>query len=238
VGAPIETHLGFEIILRTPARTRTQYRAIARAFRFDPFTSGAPSGRAEALAQAEAANRELLRDPTFFEREDSQGQVVQWEEGRGVPALTLELDALPSGMTTRAPVYSQYGFLIARKLEPEPVTPETFTTELPGLTRDHVEEFITALPVPDTLRFFTDFAARVRPELGLNDTTGNELTKLHDLGGRIDDATPAARRLELFDSISRGAQQLLAPDLYRRYADALESSITARLLELRAASQG
>jgi hypothetical protein len=238
VGAPIETHLGFEIILRTPARARTQYRAIARAFRFDPFVAGAPSGRAEALAQAEAANRELLRDPHFFERENSQGQVVQWEEGRGVPALTLELDALASGMTTRAPVYSQYGFLIARKLEPEPVTPETFTTELPGLTRDSIKDFITGLPAQDAVRFLVDFAARMRPQLELSDAAGNELARLHDLGGRLDDATPAAKRLELFDAISHGAQQLLAPDSYRLYADALESSITARLLETRAASQG
>ena len=141
VGAPVETHLGFEIVQRTPPRPRSQYRAQTIELGFD---SGAEPGtdlsRDVVQAKAEAIASVLATAPDRFdELARNTSWVRQWEEGRGLPALTSALEALKPGEITKGLIPGGLSFLIARRLPLEPVAAVRFETELPRVEHPDLE---------------------------------------------------------------------------------------------------
>jgi len=139
VGAPIETHLGFEIVRRTPHEPRRQYRARMLLFPFDELSSDAPqenlAARASALTKAESAAKLLAQDPTRFDKIFAEQMERQWEDGRELPTLSLRLAQLEFGQVTTEPTASEYGFLIAQRLEPEAIQPVAYEATLPAPTQ-------------------------------------------------------------------------------------------------------
>jgi hypothetical protein len=139
IGAPIETHLGFEIIRRTPQRHRMQYRANLLVFPVDELNSAIPTndpgGRAHALAKANGVAQLLSRDPTRFNQLGAEQMERQWQEGREFATLSDQLHELAVGQISAKPAASEYGYLIAQRLEPEAVQSVEYLTELPSSSK-------------------------------------------------------------------------------------------------------
>jgi hypothetical protein len=236
IGAPIETHLGFEIIRRAPVRPRTQYRAHMLIFPFDEVDASAPSHDASAhksaLQQAEAAARALARDPSRFDSWEARRLISQWTEGRELFALPPLLEDLQPGQITTKPAASEYGFVVAQRLPPlVPVEPPQPKVELPTPEVPDLLRFFDAISGADTKKFLRTFAARTRQELGLTGASAEQLLALHDLEGRIDDQTSSEARMQLVDGALDGARQLLGEGTYAQYRAILNRDVAGLLLE-------
>jgi hypothetical protein len=234
VGAPIETHLGFEIIQRTPVRPRDQYRAHMLVFPFDEVDASVPAhdaaARKSAFAKAEAVAETLARDPSRFDVLDAGRLVWQWEEGRELGPLSVLLKELRPGQITAKPALSEYGFVIAQRLPPEPVRRLAPKLELPAPEQPDLAHFFDSISPADARKFLHRFAMRVRGELALTDATAEQLSALHDLEGRIADDTPYHVLMPLVDGVLEGARQLLGEDVYTRYRAVMNRDVAALLL--------
>jgi parvulin-like peptidyl-prolyl isomerase len=229
VGRPIETHLGFEIIQRTPLRQRTQYRAALLVFPIDSSLTDGPSDpspelRADALHKAEAALEGLLREPSGF---DAPGVTVsQWEEGRQNPELTRALEGLQPGQVTPNPVDTEYGYILAKRLNPVPVQSDQYVWDLPAPNARELGEFLASLPAADSLPFLSGFALTVAPEIALGRKTAKRLAVLHHLPAPTSSGESTAKTLsDLFER----TRVLLGADRYARYQAALSREVAARL---------
>jgi parvulin-like peptidyl-prolyl isomerase len=237
VGKPVETHLGFEIIQRTPARSRSSYRAAVLMFPLSKVNSDTPTDpsteqRAAALHEAEGVARQLKADPSRFDALRSAD--LQWQEGRENPELTRALSRLQTGQLTPTPVDSEHGFLVAKRLEPEPVALSHFENELPAPVPADLCRFLAALHARDTLTFLPTFAASFAQGWALESTVRERFEALHVLTG-LDEGAPLEARLAQISELFEQTQELLGSDGYSRYQSAL--SREAALLPLPADSE-
>lgn len=235
VGAPIETHLGFEIIRRTPSRPRAQYRAALLVFPVGELGIGAPKSaepavRASAREKAEAVATLLGQDASRFDRLEAEIRVAQWQEGRENHDLSAALAKLRPGGITPAPFESEDGFILARRLELEPVQPAPFGTELPEPDEQALERFLASGP-PDVVRLFLrGVALRASQVLALSSAVDQRLGSLHDLDARLRDETaPEARRSALAEMLD-GTRALLGAATYARYRTRLSRDAAELLL--------
>jgi hypothetical protein len=233
VGAPIETHLGFEIIQRTPARPRAQFRARLLVYPPPTLSSGPPDHGAaerEFLAQANDLVKTLGGDPARFEQLAGGAGIAQWEEGRGIPGLSLLLPTLSPGQIAPSAVESEYGPVIAQRLEPEPVVAKSFAMELPAPEQPDVARFLANLQVADSQAFLVALVERARGVFSSGEPSAERLRALHELRGRLDDSSSFQGRLEVFRTIVEGARQLLTEQQYAWYRAQLSQGVRDVLL--------
>ena len=235
VGAPIETHLGFEIIRRTPLRTREQYRALVLEFRLDDVTPGAPhddqTARNVALARATEAAARLIGAPAPFEAPSAVQVVRQWEDGRELPMLSRLLRGLEIGGVTAEPAMSEYGFQVARRLAPEAIQSPRFDTELPDPSQPDLEQFLRGMPASNVADWLRACAVRAQHELALKDATAEQLRAIHDVGGRINAATSPEERNVLIERVFEQSKTLLGDVRYQRYRSTLNDVAMEQLLD-------
>jgi parvulin-like peptidyl-prolyl isomerase len=222
VGKPIETHLGFEIIMRTPPRRRAQYRAALLVFPISRVDSDAPvdaspAQRLDALRNAEAAARRISEDAASFD--GLEPLVQQWEEGRENAELGRALSLLAPGQITPAPVDSEHGFVVARRLAPEPVAAANFVAVLPAPQPDDIARFLALLDAKESHALLRTVATRVARESTLDESTAARLAALHELVGFVG-ARADARRAQL-NQLFDHTRALLGDDGYARYQAAL-----------------
>jgi NIMA-interacting peptidyl-prolyl cis-trans isomerase 1 len=235
VGTPIETHLGFEIIRRTASRPRAQYRAALLVFPvgevgMGPPTVADPAVRANAARNAEGVAQLIGQDPSRFDQLNTEIRVAQWQEGRQNHDLTAVLANLRPGQITRAPVESEDGFILARRLEAEPVPPASFATELPEPTEPGLERFLASRPPAAVRSFLREAAVRASRELELSSAFVQRFEALHDLDTRLRDETAPEARLAAFAEMLDGTRALLGEATYARYRSRLSHDAAALLL--------
>jgi hypothetical protein len=227
VGAPIETHLGFEVVQRTAPRMRAQFRARLLAYSPPASATGQPSElpASELLRMANDVAKSLASHPSRFEQLAANSDVVQWEDGRGIPGLSSLLPTLQPGQVAPSAVASEHGPMIAQRLTPEPVVSKTFATELPAPTQPDVVLFMADLSASNAAGFLRATAEHTRGTLGLDDAMAKRLSSLHELHDRLDDTMLPDVRRALFESILEDTRQLLPPDAYARYRANLSSHV-------------
>lgn len=233
VGAPIETHLGFEIVQRTAPRPRAQFRARLLVYPPPALGTKPPNGdgaEPDLLAEANALVKSLGGDPARFEQLAANAAVVQWEDGRGIPGLSLLLPALRPGEVASSAVHSEHGPVIAQRLEPVPVVAKQFATELPAPEQPDVVRFLGGLSASDAEGFLRATAEHTRATLALTDAAAERLRNVHELRGRLDDNTLPEARVALYHGILEDTRQLLPADLYARYRAALNEHVRDILL--------
>jgi PPIC-type PPIASE domain len=234
VGAPIETHLGFEIIQRSAPRARPQFRA--RVLLVSPPTlsteapSDGPSEGADLRERANALAQSFAREPARFAEPSVRAGVLQWQDGRGIAGLSALLAGLQPGQVASSALLSEFGPVIAQRLEPEPIVPKAFATELPAPEQPDVEHFLAGLEPDGSQSFLRALAERARDELGLTGTTAQRLRELHELRGQVDDTSLLDARLAAFHGILEGTQHLLEPNDYTRYRADLNRRVREQLL--------
>lgn len=235
VGAPIETHLGFEIIQRTAPRARPQYRArvlaVAPPSLHTEVPSNGPAERADLLERANVLAQSFAREPARFAEPSVPARVVQWQDGRGVAGLSALLAGLQPGQVASSALPSELGPLIVQRLEPEPVVPAVFKTELPAPEHPDVEHYLAGLEAEGSQSFLRALAEHTREELSLTGAMAERLGELHELRGQVDDSTLHPARLAAFRGILESTRQLLEPSGYARYRAELNRRVREQLLE-------
>jgi PPIC-type PPIASE domain len=232
VGAPIETHLGFEVILRTEARPREQYAMRAARLPFDPEApETSESSRARVLAQAEAFARTYAAEPQRF---GAPGELpvapMQWESGRGVPGVDLQLAQLGLGEVAASPVQAEFSFQISQRTAPEPSSPEHYATELPTPAYPDVAYQASQMS-PGALRELLRESDRgAQADLRLSAAQRARLRTLHD-SPVLADASEPSEAGAAFERVLQQTQALLGRDGYSVYLSVLQRKLASVLLE-------
>lgn len=212
---------------------KVSYRARMLAFAFDAVDTTAPHAdvvaRQNALARARALARALASDPARFDEADGERLLMQWEEGRALSALGAALGSLRIGQITLEPVLSEYGFVVAQRLEPGPVEPMRTAHELPAPAEPDPAHFFGSMSAGDVASFLRTFAAQARGELGLGGAVATQLDAAHDLGGRLDDTALPAARMRIVNDVLDDTRRLLGENRYGQYRATL-SRVMAELL--------
>jgi hypothetical protein len=142
VGAPIETNLGVEVLLRAAPRPRERYAARVLTLKYDPKAPDAAetsrsrvSEKADALARTFTAALDAgptLALPGPSDASQPLWELIQWQDGSGMPTLTAAVKALALGAVTPVPVVAPFSFEIAQRVAPGPELPARYETELPA----------------------------------------------------------------------------------------------------------
>jgi parvulin-like peptidyl-prolyl isomerase len=230
IAPPVETHVGFEIVRRTQPRARGQYRARSISLRFEPEAATAEeNSRDTVLANAVALAKELAQDPSKFDALSADSLVDdQWEEGRGVPQLTLQVEKLEPGAIASEPVQAEFRFLIARREAPQPRAPLGYRAELPAPAQPNLEAYFAEEPLE--ILEATLQAAVERLGQKLSSTQRARLAELHKLQGRVSPDRTVEEQLAMFRALRDDVKALLGPALYSNYLASLRTLVASTLL--------
>jgi parvulin-like peptidyl-prolyl isomerase len=233
---PRETHVGFEIIRRTPERPRQRLAARLISIRFDPWAAAPePNSRTSALRNALQAARALDEDPAVFGELQSRyccaGASV-WEEGREPPPLRSILGALKPGEISSQPVRASGAYVLAMKLDPSLVglpSPSSATLELPSAERVTLQSLLALLPSDAARETLARLSRESAGAVGLSAALAGQLGALLASGATTSDALlPQQLEAELEQS-----RALLTDDVYARYRAALEEGLAQSVLSRR-----
>lgn len=227
IGAPIETPFGFEIIQRTEVGAREQYAVRALRLQFEPSAADAEAtSRASVAKQAEALANTYAAEPQRF----ADATVLQWQSGRGVPALEVQVRELEIGAVAKSPVQTEFSFQISQRVAPRAVDPVRYETELPQPESPDIQFHLSHME-PESLRALLRASTRRLPP-GLR-LQSKKLARVQALceSARFanpDDSAQANATVQRFLSEMKS---LLGPEGYDIYFVALQRELTSALLE-------
>jgi len=229
VGTPIETSLGFEVILRTAPRPRERYAARVLELEFDPGAKdGERSSRAAVLADATQMAESLAAEPDRF-REARSASLVTWVEGRGLPALSDALARIAIGQVTPAPLLASFAFQIAQRTQPEAPAPERRATELPAPTEPEVEYHLGRMKRASLDALLRATSERLLVERELSAVGVERAGAIQIPAGYDDGSGRSAKRVAVRGFLDETRERLGQAD-YARFLVALKRELTRALL--------
>lgn len=231
VGAPVETNLGFEVILRTEPPARKQYAVRAARLPFDPDApETADESRARVLARAEALARAYSAEPESFGASGGwPTATLQWQSGRGVPGVEFELEKLELGKVASSPVQAEFTFVIFQRLMPEPIALVRYETELPAPAHPDVRIHLPQLPPESARELLRESDRLTEPSLGLSGLELDQIRRLHEgLPITAPSGSPAA--IAAIEHALDETQALLGPVRHELYLSALRERLASVLL--------
>ena len=121
VSEPVDSAIGFQVLKRTPITPRRTFAVTAIRLRYDPtLPANEPGSRANIATQAAKLARKVHSHPALFkavQKRNCCDEILQWEEGKGSPALELSVAGLKPGEIAYDPVDIGWFYLIPMKLE-------------------------------------------------------------------------------------------------------------------------
>jgi parvulin-like peptidyl-prolyl isomerase len=150
ISEPMDSRFGFEILMRTEATPRKRYAMQAVELRFDPSVSAEhAASKAKVRARAQRLISDLEQDASRFERLQKQEcceGTRQWTSGRGPLGVDAVLEAVKLGAMARAPIESDWVYVIARRLDPSTLPEEPKPTyELPAPAAPDFEKLVATI---------------------------------------------------------------------------------------------
>lgn len=234
VAAPIDSPVGFEILRRTPERPRETYATNGTWMAFDPtLPDDDPMSRASVLARATALADKAAGDPALFAAAQADTcctYTVQWEEGKGTPALAAAIRPLELDQVARAPVQSEHYFVVAQRTAPKDFALPPVTFEVPVHARIDLEYQVAALNGDAGEVELRRLAERLPAALGLTPEVSRRLVALHDVPRRFD-AALFDDRVQAFVDFREGVKELLTPEQYADYLGLLERQLTDYVMD-------
>jgi hypothetical protein len=230
VGAPVETHLGFEVILRTAPPPRQQLAARVHSLTFEPSApEGAETSRSAVFARASELARQMAAAPAGFGGSVPTG-VLQWEDGRQAPALSERVKGLAMGAVSPEPVLTEFSFKIVQRLPPEPVPRVRYASELPAPERAELRAVgeLTVGAIEVLLRA-TERRAHAEHELPTA-TQARQRSLARHLEA-LDESADSGAKLSALRAFLAQTREQLGPRRYSRYEQALERELRSALLE-------
>jgi PPIC-type PPIASE domain len=132
ISEPIDTLLGFQVLQRTPNRSRREYAMERLLLRFDAaLPEGTPGSRSAVKARAEQLAAEVQGDPRRYDdlrREHCCAEPLGVIEGRESPELEHVLAQLQFGQVAAQPIeWASVFYLIPRRVELARLAPRPAT---------------------------------------------------------------------------------------------------------------
>jgi hypothetical protein len=234
---PRETHVGFEIIRRTPERRRPRLAAELIAIHFDPWAAESePNSKQSALRNALEVARELEDRPARFvefQRMYCCAEPFAWNQGREPPGLRSVLSSLKAGETSFQPVRTPGAYTLVRKLDPTDFaipTPSMAELELPSPKRVPLRSLIGSLPFDVATKNLSRLSDESAGALGLSPDVTRQLSALLGDWAATSEALTPNQREDLLELAIEESRVLMAPDLHARYTAALEAGMAESVL--------
>jgi len=233
VAAPVDSPVGFQVIQRTPNRSRERYAMDEIRLFFDPTRFAPdPSSQAAVSAKATEVALKLRTAPSRFDgfrKELCCSYSEQWEDGRGSPAVTDALSRLKPGQIAPEPIKTELSYVIAKRVEPparDPVSvrfdlPEPSAPDVNALIRSHDNNFLRE----ELGRVGDEVLAQMR----LSEEAARRVTDLHGAERFKSMDTPELRS-EAFTRLLSDVKQALPPDMYPLYLKLVDAHFAGVLL--------
>jgi hypothetical protein len=235
VSVPIETPFGFEVLARTPVKSRPTFAASIIRIHFDPTAPDEnPQSKRSIGGIARDVADTLLRDNAQFESLQQRyccERPERWALGRGEPEMTAAVRDLLINTIARDPVVVDYNYLILKRIDPDelPAEPEA-TSELPAPAGPDLE-YLVAHTVGGTLAKRTrEIGQLSRASLELSSEQERAFTRLNDDLATAFEKKPPEERRQAFQGFERDLEHLLGPKKFERYRDVRNASITKMML--------
>jgi len=236
VSEPIDTYLGFEILIRDPIQPRQRYAASVIRLAFDP---NAPAARADSQRsvgqRAESIARKLQRDPhqlARFQENFCCRDPEHWSEGREPVGALPGFAELAEGAITVAPIVSDSTFLIAKRLNPEDLPAEApIRFELPNPASAELGRLVRTTEPGALARFCRALPDALKQNLALPDDTLERFVALHEeLANDFEKSTRPDAREALMAAAFTKLEQLLGRASFTRYRDLLNARVEAAIM--------
>jgi len=236
VSEPIDTYLGFEILIRDPVQPRQRYAASVIRLAFDPNAPApAEASRRSVLQRAESIARKLKRDPSQLARFQENfccRDPERWSEGREPVGMLPDFASLADGAISAAPIVSDSNFIIAKRLNPEALPAEApIRFELPNPDSAQLGRLVRTTEPAALGRFCRALPDALKHGLALPDDTLEDFVSLHEaLATDFEkSASPDAREALMAAAFTK-LEQLLGRASYRRYRDLLNARVEAVIM--------
>jgi hypothetical protein len=234
---PRETHVGFELIRRTPDRPRQRLAAQLIAIQFDPWVDdSAPNSRHSALRKGLEAARELEQRPARFaefQRQYCCPEPSVWEEGREPPGSRSVLVDLKPGEISFQPVRVPGAYVLAKKLDPAELPLQTQAMaelELPSPEHVPLQSLVGSFSVDLVSERLSRLSKDSAEALGLSPAIATKLGALLENWATTSEALAPKQRTALLEQALEDSRALLDDDLYARYRAALERGMIEAVL--------
>lgn len=120
--APIDSLVGFQIIMRQPNRPRKEYAMTTLALLFSPSApEDDSSSRRSVMAEAQELANALALDPSRFDVLQNRyccKDVLVWRQGSDFPGVEVALEQLEFGEIASVPVETIGQILVPKRLDP------------------------------------------------------------------------------------------------------------------------
>lgn len=147
--APVDSELGYQVLLRTQTEARPRYAMLATYHGFDPDApEGTPLGRTATRSRAEAHASALRRGESL---DGQEGQRIAFALGRGPVGLENEVAQIAVGEPVPQPFMLDNAWVVARRVAlRDDVPQQILLNRLPAPLRPNPADFVATSP--DALR--------------------------------------------------------------------------------------
>ncbi|MBN1606911.1 MAG: peptidylprolyl isomerase [Polyangiaceae bacterium] len=128
VVGPMDSAIGFQVLLRTLPEARKKYAATLVKLPFDPeapadteLSKGAVQARAKEMIEALAKHPDRITE--YQNQEGILFDVQRWTAGRGAYYLDHVMEQVPIGAVVREPVERNRLYIVGRRLDPATQSP-------------------------------------------------------------------------------------------------------------------
>jgi hypothetical protein len=223
VHAPVESHVGFEIIQRTEEEPRATYAMEAIKLAFQP---GDVASRDTALRKADELLKLLSEDPSRFgalQQEYCCSGPERWIQGHEEPGLTPLVQSLALGEVASRPAVQYVNVVIPRRIDPASLAPEPAArSELPAPDKPPILWGMARMPSRAIARQFEAASIENQAALALSPA---ELAGVQRVTAGLDDERRDDRGL------LRHFEELLGQERSRRLFDLIEQRLARELME-------
>lgn len=236
VSEPIDTYLGFEVLIRDPVQPRQRYAASVIRLAFDPNApASADDSRRSVGQRAESIARKLQRDPhqlARFQENFCCRDPERWSEGREPVGVLPAFAELAEGAITVAPIASDSSFLIAKRLKPEALPAEApIRFELPNPASAELGRLVRTTEPGALGRFCRSLPAALKQDLALPDDTLEHFVSLHEtLADDFEKSQRPDEREALMAAAFTKLEQLLGRAVFGRYRELLNARVEAAIM--------
>jgi hypothetical protein len=232
VAEPIDSLLGFQILLRTPHRERLQLARESLELFFDTAApASAPESEAAVRRLAVELAERVKREPGSFDELRAQycctGARV-WREGREEAVIHSAVAALRPGQIAPGPVRGSESYQLVRRIDPAAALAQTppVRFELPSPSAPAVLDLLGwQLEVERAQTVIRALGNAASRELGLPPPVSSRLLALHERAAALSDGQ--AYRARKVESMLQAVNTLLSDAELAHY-----ERLAAHLLEV------
>lgn len=236
VVGPIDSPLGVQVFLRTPAGSRQQYAAAVVRLELSGNDDTAAS-RAAKLRTATSMARTLRKNPEAFSQFQQQyccAGAQQWSQGRNDAWMSDAVARLEIGQVSPSPMEHNSGLVILKRLQPDPSLDAAGALfDIPLPEEPEVMRLAAGAAGTAVQKLVHRIGEQAVLELKLNETKAVQFKTLHEeLERCFDMKLSVAQREQRVVEATGQIRDLLSPEQHQRYRKLVRDNVSSTLMAL------